>query len=75
MNPLTVTWAPHIYTDWGWRNFKRWIHSGMDNYLMTPNGKVHRLLTRLSTELLFHPFQYPHSHFEFYVYLPIWILL
>ena len=57
MNPLTVTWAPHIYTDWGWRNFKKWIHSGMDNYLMTPNGKVHRLLTRLSTDILFHPFQ------------------
>ncbi len=57
MNPLTVTWAPHIYTDWGWRNFKRWIHSGMDNYLMTPNGKVHRLLTRLATDVLFHPFQ------------------
>ena len=57
MNPLTVTWAPHIYTNWGWKNFQSWIHSGNDNYLMTPNGKVHRLLTRLSTELLFHPFQ------------------
>jgi N-acetyl sugar amidotransferase len=57
MNPLTVTWAPHIYTDWGWRNFQSWIHSGFDNLLMTPNGKVHRLLTRLATELLFHPFQ------------------
>jgi len=57
MHPLTVTWAPHIYTDWGWKNFQAWIHAGHDNYLMTPNGKVHRLLTRLSTELLFHPFQ------------------
>jgi N-acetyl sugar amidotransferase len=57
MHPLTVTWAPHIYTDWGWRNFQKWIHAGHDNYLMTPNGRVHRLLTRLSTELLFHPFQ------------------
>ncbi|MDB3982318.1 N-acetyl sugar amidotransferase [Candidatus Pelagibacter sp.] len=57
MNPLTVTWAPHIYTEWGWKNFEKWIHSGMDNYLMTPNGKVHRLLTRLSTDVLFHPFQ------------------
>ena len=57
MNPLTVTWAPHIYTNWGWKNFQSWVHSGNDNYLMTPNGKVHRLLTRLSTELLFHPFQ------------------
>ncbi len=57
MHPLTVTWAPHIYTDWGWKNFQSWIHSGHDNYLMTPNGRIHRLLTRLSTELLFHPFQ------------------
>ena len=57
MNPLTVTWAPHIYTDWGKRNFERWIHSGLDNYLMTPNGKIHRLLTRLSTDILYHPFQ------------------
>ena len=57
MHPLTVTWAPHVYTSWGWKNFQSWIHAGHDNYLMTPNGRVHRLLTRLSTELLFHPFQ------------------
>jgi len=57
MHPLTVTWAPHIYTEWGWNNFQAWIHAGHDNFLMTPNGRVHRLLTRLSTELLFHPFQ------------------
>jgi N-acetyl sugar amidotransferase len=57
MHPLTVTWAPHVYTEWGWRNFQSWIHAGHDNYLMTPNGRVHRLLTRLATELLFHPFQ------------------
>ncbi|MBT5951112.1 MAG: N-acetyl sugar amidotransferase [Betaproteobacteria bacterium] len=57
MNPLTVTWAPHIYTDWGWQNFQAWIHAGFDNYLFTPNGRVHRLLTRLAVERLFHPFQ------------------
>jgi len=57
MHPLTVTWAPHIYTEWGWKNFQSWIHAGHDNYLMTPNGRVHRLLTRLATEFLFHPFQ------------------
>jgi N-acetyl sugar amidotransferase len=57
MHPLTVTWAPHIYTDWGWRNFQSWIHAGHDNMLMTPNGRVHRLLTRLAVDLLFHPFQ------------------
>jgi len=57
MHPLTVTWAPHIYTNWGLKNFNSWINAGHDNYLMTPNGRVHRLLTRLATELLFHPFQ------------------
>ena len=57
MHPLTVTWAPHIYTRWGWKNFNSWIHSGFDNFLCTPNGKTHRLLTRLAVENLFHPFQ------------------
>ncbi|QQR59929.1 MAG: N-acetyl sugar amidotransferase [Candidatus Melainabacteria bacterium] len=57
MHPLTVTWAPHLYTPWGWRNFESWIHAGFDNYLCTPNGRVHRLLTRLAVEKLFHPFQ------------------
>lgn len=57
MHPLTVTWAPHVYTDWGWKNHQAWIHAGFDNLLMTPNGRVHRLLTRLAVENLFHPFQ------------------
>jgi N-acetyl sugar amidotransferase len=57
MHPLTVTWAPHVYTDWGWKNHQAWIHAGFDNYLCTPNGRVHRLLTRLAVENLFHPFQ------------------
>ncbi len=57
MHPLTVTWAPHIYTDWGWKNQQAWIHAGFDNLLCTPNGRVHRLLTRLAVENLYHPFQ------------------
>ena len=57
MHPLTVTWAPHVYTEWGWKNFEAWIHAGFDNYLHTPNGRIHRLLTRLAVEKLFHPFQ------------------
>jgi N-acetyl sugar amidotransferase len=57
MHPLTVTWAPHIYTDWGWKNFQAWLHAGFDNFLCTPNGRVHRLLTRLAMENIFHPFQ------------------
>ena len=58
MNPLTVTWAPHLYTDIGWSNFSNWMHAGgLDNILYTPNGKLHRLLTRLSFLNLLHPFQ------------------
>ena len=57
MNPLTVTWAPNIYTSWGWKNFQSWIGSGFDNQLITPNSLTHRLLTRLSLEKIFHPFQ------------------
>ena len=58
MNPLTVTFAPHIYTDVGWRNFQNWIHiGGFDNYLFTANGQVQRTLTRLAYKNLLHPFQ------------------
>src|SRR5208337_999033 len=58
MNPLTVTWAPHIYTDIGWRNFQTAIHTGgLDNILGTPNGIIHRKLTKLAFEILGDPFQ------------------
>ena len=57
MRPLTVTWRPHLYTAWGFANHARWIDAGFDNYLVSPNGKIHRLLTRLAVENLFHPFQ------------------
>jgi N-acetyl sugar amidotransferase len=58
MNPLTVTWAPHLYTEIGWKNFTNWMHAGgLDNILYTPNGKLHRLLTRLAFINLLHPFQ------------------
>jgi N-acetyl sugar amidotransferase len=57
MHPLTVTWAPHIYTTIGFQNLQKWILSGLDNILFTPNGKIHRLLTRLAFENLLHPFQ------------------
>jgi N-acetyl sugar amidotransferase len=58
MNPLTVTWAPHLYTDIGWENFTNWTHvGGMDNILFTPNGKLHRILTREAFVNLLHPFQ------------------
>lgn len=57
MNPLTCTWAPHMYTEIGWKNMQSWVHSGLDNLLFTPNGHVHRTLTKLAFENLLHPFQ------------------
>ena len=58
MNPLTVTLAPHLYTDIGWENHQNYVHTGgFDNYLFTPNGKIHRELTRQATLNLLHPFQ------------------
>ena len=26
MHPLTVTWPPILYTDYGWENFQNWIN-------------------------------------------------
>ena len=58
MHPLTVTWAPHIYSDVGWYNHQAWIHKGgFDNYLFTPDGQMHRKLTQLAYRNLLHPFQ------------------
>jgi N-acetyl sugar amidotransferase len=57
MHPLTVTWAPHWYTDIGRSNLEALVHSGFDNILFTPNGIVHRLMTRLAFAKLGDPFQ------------------
>lgn len=57
MNPLTVTWAPHRYTEVGLHNFQSMIDAGFDNVLVTPNGEVHGKLTRLAFENLVNPFQ------------------
>ena len=58
MNPLTVTWAPHKYTEIGWKNFENWVHvGGHDNILFTPNGRLHRYLTQQAFLNLLHPFQ------------------
>ena len=58
MNPLTVTWAPHLYTEIGRANFENWITvGGLDNILFTPNGGLHRFLTKSAFKNLLHPFQ------------------
>jgi N-acetyl sugar amidotransferase len=56
MHPLLVTWAPNLYTDWGFRNLQKW--QAISNHILyTPNRRTHSLLTRLAVENLFHPFQ------------------
>lgn len=57
MNPLTCTWPPILYTDYGLKNWKNWLDSGFDNLSFYRNGKVMKLLTKLSIENLLHPFQ------------------
>jgi N-acetyl sugar amidotransferase len=58
MRVLTVTWAPHIYTEIGFNNLQSMIRiGGLDNVLGTPNGLIHRKLTKLSFEVLGDPFQ------------------
>lgn len=58
MKVLTVTWAPHLYTPEGWENFQNMAHvGGLDNVLGTPNGLIHRKLTKLSFDILGDPFQ------------------
>lgn len=58
MHPLTVTWPPILYTEYGRENFQNWIDiGGFDNLSFNRNGKVMKLLTRLSIENLLHPFQ------------------
>tara|TARA_B110000438_G_scaffold303540_1_gene365502 strand:- start:6291 stop:7481 length:1191 start_codon:yes stop_codon:yes gene_type:complete len=65
MHPLTVTWGANISTDIGTENLNNFIQSGYDNILVSPNGKIHRKLSRLAlTELgdNFLPFSYGQMH-------------
>ena len=58
MHPLTVTWPPILYTDYGYENYKNWVEiGGFDNIVVKPSGRVHRMLTRLAIENILHPFQ------------------
>jgi N-acetyl sugar amidotransferase len=58
MHPLTCTWPPTLYTDYGYRNYRNWLDvGGFDNVTFRPNGRVHRLLTKLAIQNILHPFQ------------------
>ena len=58
MNPLTITWAPNMFTRAGWNNFNSLAREGgIDSILYTPNGQLHSYLTRLAFLNICHPFQ------------------
>ena len=56
MHPLTVTWAPSLYSEVGYLNFQNHIHHGLDNVKVTANGLVHRRLCRSSSIVMGDPF-------------------
>ena len=58
MSPLTVTWSPILYTEYGLRNFKNWINS--DNLINISSKRdeyTMKHLTKLAILNLMHPFQ------------------
>lgn len=57
MHPLTVTWAPCIYTEIGFKNYVNMTHSGFDGLVAWPNGIIHRKLARTGFELKGDPFE------------------
>jgi N-acetyl sugar amidotransferase len=67
MNPLTVTWAPHIYTDIGRKNLDNFINvGGFDHILGTVNGSMHKKMSRLAFLHMgdnFQPFVYGQTNF------------
>lgn len=67
MNPLTVTWAPSLYTEIGRKNLDSFIQiGGFDNILGTMNGDVHRKMMQLSFIHMgdnFQPFIYGQTNF------------
>jgi N-acetyl sugar amidotransferase len=56
MHPLTVTWAPNVWTEIGFRNYSALIEAGFDNILGRPGGTVNRRLVRLAFEHFGDPF-------------------
>jgi len=72
MHPLTITWAPFIYTEIGWQNYLAFKDSGFDNILYFPNGILHRKLSRLGFEFVgdnFLPFIYGQKSYAFHIAL------
>ena len=57
MHPLTVTWAPFLYTKIGWLNYFNMTQKGFDGLTAWPNGITHRKLARIGFEVKGDPFE------------------
>ena len=57
MHPLTITWAPFLYTETGWQNYANMIQRGFDGLIFWQNGILHRKLARIAFELKGDPFE------------------
>jgi N-acetyl sugar amidotransferase len=58
MSPLTVTWPPIMYTNYGYQNFINWLKYGkFENISAKRSVKDTQILTRLAVLNLLHPFQ------------------
>ncbi len=58
MNPLTVTWPPILYTNYGYKNFKNWISSGNFSNISAKRDEGTMIkLTKFAVMNLMHPFQ------------------
>jgi N-acetyl sugar amidotransferase len=57
LNPLCVTWAPLRATEHGQGNLRRFLESGFNHIMGTPNPEVTRKLTRDSFRVMGDPFQ------------------
>lgn len=70
MHPLTVTWAPFIYTAIGAQNMRNFINAGFTNLLASPNGRLHRKLARIAFEAVgdaWQPFAYGQMAYAFHI--------
>ena len=70
MHPLTITWAPFIYTEIGWKNFIALKDKGFDNILVHPDGILHRKLSLLAFDLhgdAWDPFGYGQQYLAYHL--------
>lgn len=47
MTPLCVTFSPPVYSDIGRKNLQNFINSGFDHKLISPDGKLYSVLSKL----------------------------